>query len=196
MNGQRSKRVDGYKYTEDKLYPVWSAMVARCNNPKNCNYKNYGARGITVCQEWKDDFFKFKAWAIESGYDYNKTRKEQQLDRADNDGNYCPENCHWVTAKENSGNRRNIATKGCKHKTHSPHGWRAVVWTINGETKTAAEWCRQYDIKYHTVNWRIKKCGMTPFEALTTPLRGKERTTILDPSDKPINVNRGKNKDA
>lgn len=76
-------------------------MRNRCENPKREKYKDYGGRGIKVCDEWHN-VSNFVSWALNNGYE-----KGLQLDRKDNNGNYCPENCHFVTPKENSRNRRN-----------------------------------------------------------------------------------------
>lgn len=150
-------KIDGYRYAKDRLYNVWNTMIARCYRESNPNYKNYGARGIRVCDEWKNSFFAFKGWAISAGYDYNKTQKEQQIDRIDNDGNYCPGNCHWVSASENNRNRRYLGRRNYTHKRHKPHQGNGVIWTINGETKPMAQWCDQYGISYQLVQYRIKK---------------------------------------
>lgn len=79
-----------------KLYAVWEAMRQRCKNPTAQAYKNYGGRGISVCNEW-NDFQKFEAWALSHGY-----KEGLSIDRIDNDGDYCPENCQWLTRAENA----------------------------------------------------------------------------------------------
>lgn len=86
-----------------KLYSVWHEMIRRCVNQKHFAYKRYGGRGISVCNEWEDVSI-FYNWAINNGYEDG-----YQLDRVDNDGNYCPENCRFVTQKENM--RNNSQTK-------------------------------------------------------------------------------------
>lgn len=83
-----------------RLYRVWSSMKERCHNPKNHKYPDYGARGIYVCEEWHDSV-PFLRWAADNGW-----RPGLQIDRIDNDGPYHPDNCRFVTAKENSANRR------------------------------------------------------------------------------------------
>lgn len=82
------------------VHSVWNNIKTRCYNPKTWNFKNYGGRGIRVCDEWLNDFKAFYDWAMNNGYE-----KGLQLDRIDNDGNYEPSNCRFVTAKENCQNR-------------------------------------------------------------------------------------------
>ena len=90
-----------------RLYGVWNNMKNRCYNPKVHNYHRYGARGITVCEEWRDNFEKFCEWAISNGYDENAPFGKCTLDRIDNDKGYSPDNCRWVDAKTQSNNRSN-----------------------------------------------------------------------------------------
>ena len=86
-----------------KIYSIWSNMRQRCNNKKHKNYKNYGGRGIIICNEWKE-YIPFKEWAIFNGY-----KKGLTIDRRNNNGNYESNNCRWVTSTVNNQNTR--ATK-------------------------------------------------------------------------------------
>lgn len=129
-------RTHGFSCDYPKLYEVWVTMKSRCENPNRKKYKDYGARGIKVCDEWQDAE-AFCKWALSNGY-----KEGMQIDRRDNDGNYEPSNCHWVTPKNNSRNRRNT-----------------VYLTIGNETKCVAEWCESVDISPFTIYWWIKEKG-------------------------------------
>lgn len=98
--GEQSRRYN------ERLYNVWNAMKSRCNNPKVACFKNYGGRGITVCDEWQHSFPAFRKWALESGYDENAIYGECTIDRIDVNGNYEPSNCRWVDMKVQGSNRR------------------------------------------------------------------------------------------
>ena len=90
-----------------RLYRIWNAMKNRCNNPKSTNYKNYGMRGITVCQEWASSFEKFRDWAVSNGY-----ADDLSIDRLDVNGSYEPSNCRWATILQQANNRRNTRGGG------------------------------------------------------------------------------------
>lgn len=115
--------------TQEPWYCVWESMFTRCYNPKNINYHNYGGRGITVCDEWRDSS-KFGEWAMSHGYE-----KGLQIDRIDVNGNYEPSNCRWVTAQVNNNNRRNN-----------------VLVTVDGITDTFSNTCRRYNLKRYNVS--------------------------------------------
>lgn len=83
-----------------RLAGIYYKMVRRCNNPKDAGYSRYGGRGIRVCKEWEKDFMSFYNWALKNGYAENLT-----IDRINNDGNYEPSNCRWITNAEQQRNK-------------------------------------------------------------------------------------------
>lgn len=106
-----------------RLYFVWLDIRRRCDAKYDISYSNYGGRGIKVCDEWNNDYTAFKTWALANGYNENAKRGECTIDRIDVNGDYCPENCRWISMKEQCKNKRNTI-----HIIH------------NGESKTISEW--------------------------------------------------------
>lgn len=137
-----------------RLYRTWMGMKSRCYREKNKYYKNYGGRGIRVCDKWISSFESFRDWALQNGYLDSLT-----LDRIDNDGNYCPENCRWVDRFEQMNNTR------ANHRI-----------TLNGITMTIAEWSRKIGIPTYILNNRINNYGWSEEEALTIPILKKGDT--------------------
>lgn len=131
-----------------KLWGHWSAMRRRCNTASTGNYALYGGRGIKVCDEWKD-YLAFREWALANGYDDSLT-----LDRIDANGDYCPENCRWVTLKEQARNRRNT-----------------IYVEFHGERVPLSQLSEEYNVDPDLVYSRVVALGWDVERALTTPKR-------------------------
>ena len=128
----------GYKNT--RLYNVWALMKNRCHCKTSDNYKNYGARGIEVCEEWRHSFLNFHDWAIKNGYDENAKKGQCTLDRINVNGNYCPENCRFITIDEQANNKTNT-----------------VYISKNGVIKTNAQWAKEVGISVGAMWHRNKR---------------------------------------
>jgi len=138
-------------YSQNKrLYGVWCSMLSRCKNPNIKSYKDYGARGIKVCPEWHV-FKNFLDWAMSSGYDPEAPFGEYTIDRIDTNKDYCPENCRWVSYKQQARNNRH---------NH--------LVTIDGETMPLIAAAEKYGISINTVKMRIRR-GWSDVDAITTP---------------------------
>jgi len=133
-----------------EYYHGWWSMMQRCYNEKHHNYKRYGGRGITVCEEWKNPV-NFIEWAeITNG----KSRNGRTLDRIDNNKGYSPDNCRWATLKDQSRNRE--VTK---------------FVTIGSETKPLSEWLEIYGVDKRIFHMRVKKLGWNTVDAITTKVK-------------------------
>lgn len=130
-----SKRNSTHHKTHTRLYKIYYNMKTRCYNKNATRYKNYGGRGIVVCDEWLNDFHAFYDWSMNNGYKDNLT-----IDRIDNNKGYSPNNCRWVTNKEQSNNRRSN-----------------IVLTYNCVTKTAKQWANDLRINYYTIIGRYRR---------------------------------------
>lgn len=124
-------------------------MKERCNNPNNPAYKNYGGRGIRICDEWLKDYKVFKKWAIENGYTDDLT-----IDRIDNNGNYEPNNCRWVSNKVQANNRRSN-----------------VLITYKGKTQNIKQWALELGINYKTLHRRLTVYKWSIEKALTQKVK-------------------------
>lgn len=131
-----------------RIYNSWHCMKSRCYNANNEHFKDYGARGITVCEEWKDNFQAFYDWAMSHGF-----REDLTIDRIDVNKGYTPENCRWATAKEQQRNRR-----------------ITIFLDYNGERKPLAEWAEIKGINRKVLERRIRNHWSVK-RALETPAR-------------------------
>jgi hypothetical protein len=121
--------------TNSRLYTIREGMITRCYKKNSISYDNYGGRGITICDEWLNDFMSFYNWAMANGYDDNLT-----IERIDVNGNYEPSNCKWITNSEQSKNKRST-----------------VYFTYNGETKIVSDWIKELGIPKTTFRRRIQQ---------------------------------------
>lgn len=169
-----------------RIYRCWNRMIHRCYNSNNKDFRHYGGRGISVCDEWLDKtwgFTNFYHWAMTNGYTDDLT-----IDRIDVNGNYCPENCRWATILEQRNNMRSNVVLTYKGETHNLKQWadklglnyRAIClryergWSIkdiletpikcslhlvefNGEVKNIHEWANIMHIKQDNLSHRLKK---------------------------------------
>ena len=128
MKNQQGKNNGNYRHGMwgTSIYARWKHIKARCYNSNGKQYKDYGGRGIRVCDEWLENFEPFYEWAINNGY-----REDLTIDRIDVNGDYEPSNCRWVTAKAQQNNKR------------SNH-----FITYNNETHTLTEWAEKYNINF------------------------------------------------
>ena len=110
-------------YRFKKLHMVWSSMKARCYRSTCKDFKNYGGRGISICDEWRNDFATFHKWAMETGYEEGVST----IERVDVNGNYCPENCTWIVNERQALNTRKVIFLTAKGKTQSLSDWAAEL---------------------------------------------------------------------
>lgn len=132
-----SKSFSKHNLSKTSLYKKFLKMIERCENTNSKAYKYYGGRGITICDEWRNDFVEFYNWAYANGYKENLT-----IERIDVNGNYCPENCKWIPLLEQAKNKTN------------------TIWiTYNNETHILADWAKITGYNAQTIRNRLKKYG-------------------------------------
>ena len=129
-----------------RLYKIYAGMKQRCTNPNYVRSKDYLGRGIEICSEWLESYKCFEKWAMNNGYADNLS-----IDRIDNNGNYCPENCRWVDAKTQANNRRDVKK-----------------YEYNGEILSVSEWARKLGKPRATIEGRLLR-GWSIERALTEP---------------------------
>lgn len=145
---KRPPKSENHGMSSHPLYRVWSYMRQRCQNPNNTSYHSYGGRGIKVCQEWEENPLEFIKWGLANGYEPDLT-----LERINNDGDYCPENCRFATKLEQNQNTQKAA--------------RVEAF---GETKSYRAWSRDVRcvVPWYTLRERILK-GVDAEKAICTP---------------------------
>ena len=129
----KTNKTHGLSHT--RIHNIWQGIKQRCLNPNRKIYKNYGGRGIQICNEWKTNFMSFYNWAMANGY--NDTLS---IDRINNDGDYEPSNCRWITQKEQN---RNTSQN--------------LLITYKGETHCRNEWAEILNVKSGTILSRYKR---------------------------------------
>lgn len=146
----------------NKLYRVWSAMKSRCYNENVKYFKDYGGRGIRVCDEWLHDYEAFDKWSYTNGYG-----EHLSIDRIDVNGHYEPANCRWATSKQQAANRRNNRIN-------------TVLITAFGETKHLLDWLTDERCKVKAATnicYRIGS-GWTPENAISMPSQREKESKI------------------
>ena len=133
-----------HRQSGTRLYQIWQGMKKRCYNPHDARYDRYGRRGIIVCDEWRENFQAFHDWAVQNGYNETLT-----IDRIDNDGSYCPDNCRWSSKEEQARNRSSN-----------------INITIGNATKTLTEWCEIFRVDYKMILARYKRNGFIGIDEL------------------------------
>lgn len=153
----RKEKPNGLKHgmRGTRFYNTWRGTKQRCDNKKGTGYNNYGGRGITVCDEWMK-FENFRDDMLPSYLEHCEKFGEKNtfIDRIDNNGNYCKENCRWATRKEQNNNQKSNK-----------------LLTYKGKTQNLSQWSEELNINYHTLygriynyKWSIKKAFEFPIE--------------------------------
>lgn len=145
--------------TNNPVYKVWHSMIERCRNPNNIEYKDYGERGIAVCERW----LQFGCFIADMG----ERLAGMTLERKDVNGSYEPSNCRWATQREQGNNRRNNR-----------------IIEFNGRSTTVATWAREYGLAKNTLlhrlnsGWNIE-CALTTVADRAKNNRSETRGTLL-----------------
>ena len=142
----KTNKKHGMRYS--RIYNIWCGIKDRCENSNYHNYNDYGGRGIKICEDWRRDFVKFYEWAVKNGY-----KSDLTIDRINVNGDYCPENCRWVSMKVQENNKRNNR-----------------VLTYKGRSQTITQWSEEIGINRETLYGRIRR-GWDVEKTLTTPVK-------------------------
>lgn len=147
-----------HRESKTLLYGIWCGMKARCNNRNTTAYMDYGGRNINICPEWNDSYEAFAAWARANGY-----MRGLSIERTDNDGDYCPENCKWVGRVAQANNRRSNIVLDYHGQSHTLTEWSHIVG-INAKTLMS---------RYHS-GWSTEKILTTPLMLNGTTFKNTE----------------------
>lgn len=133
-----------HKMSSSRIYDIWQGMKSRCYRKNDARYDRYGGRGIKICDEWLKSFKNFYDWSTANGYSEKLT-----IDRIDNNGDYEPQNCRWVSNKEQSNNRSSN-----------------INITIGNTTKNLMQWCEIFNVDYKKVYRRYERNGYESIDRL------------------------------
>lgn len=203
-NTGKKNKVHGMSNT--RLYNIWHGIKYRCLNPSSYEYGDYGGRGITICDEWKNDFTSFMNWSLENGYSDGLT-----IDRINVNGDYEPGNCRWATLSEQARNTRKSRLIEAFGKTQTLADWadeyglipetlsyrlnhgysieralneKPIDWnryiTYNGQTKNLTDWGKELGIKPRTLGARLNVLGWSVERAFTEDVRKITKKNIAD----------------
>ena len=142
-----------HNMSKTRIYREWASIKNRCYNKNNKSFKDYGGRGIKVCNEWLNSFETFKEWAYSNGYEDNLT-----IERKDVDGDYCPSNCTWIPFNEQQRNR-----KIC------------YSFEYHGRKQDLSSWCKELNLPYKNIHNRIYKLGWSFDRAISEPVHIEKR---------------------
>ena len=142
LYSEKPQKIKQEKMQDHPLYCRWEIMKSRCYRKSDKDYPNYGGRGITMCDEWRYDFWAFADWAMENGY-----RDGLTIDRKDNDKGYSPDNCRWITRYEQNQNKRNISLH---------------------DGMTLPDWCLEHDVTPANYYYRLTQVRKACLETLPT----------------------------
>lgn len=201
QNRNHGKKPPRYQHKIEehkRLWYIWNGVKKRCLFENDARYFQYGGRGIKLCEEWKESFDNFAEWALSNGYNDTLT-----IERIDVNGDYCPENCKWITLKEQAANKRDTIwidyhgrrvqlMKLCEEKNlnYDPiHnrimclGWdaeKAIDTPIKTNEGSLRSRCIKHGVNYATVRDRIVKLGWPEEMALSVPTdRGRRDSTPI-----------------
>lgn len=207
MGNQRNRGVKPPRYKHKKmdnlsLWYRWHGIKKRCRNERDERYHQYGGRGIKVCDEWLESFDNFAEWALSNGYAENLT-----LERIDVNGDYCPENCKWITPQEQAFNKRDTkwvdykgehiqlkvlcdrlgVTYDTVHDRIYKRGWSVedAIERPSKRTDSLMSKCRERGLNYGTIRDRVTKLGWSEEEALNTPCEGRYNCVIRHRKEMP-----------